>query len=172
MSAVAKISKSSSESGGGMPRKHTRPTPYTPGAQIGPTLKRQRRAPARKTPAWAALPEEILENILTLLAKDREALAVMLLGMVNRHLREEVQGNLKVWHMLYLHWRGHLSSLQSGGSGTQEGQTPLTRMIRTPHGRILKLNPSVPRSLPNFQCKPPSIGYAIPSRAHIGGLGI
>lgn len=155
MSTVAKTARSSTESGMRPTQKGKRPTAeYTPGAPIHQPLKRQRKVSQKKTGPWTTIPDEILDKILMLLANDRQALSVMLMSMVNRNFRREVQGNLRVWHSLYLHWRGHISSLQTA----QGGQVPLTRMIRSPQGQILKLNPSVPRSLPNFQCKPPSIG--------------
>lgn len=158
MSTAAKISRSSTASGADQPQKSKRQiiTGYTPGEPTSPPLKRLRKSSTKRAGEWVGLPDEILDKIVIYLASDREGLAVMLLSMVNNTFRQEVQGNLKAWHILYLHWRGHLSSLQPGNA--QEGQARLTRMIRSPQGNILRLNPSVPRSLPNFQCKPPSIG--------------
>lgn len=162
MSTAAKTSKPSSASDACSTqlqqnkRKHL--AGYVPGQPVPQTVpvKRQRRSPKRRTVPWALLPDEALEKIVIHLANDRQGLSVMLLSMVNRNFRQEVQGNLKVWHMLYLHWRGHLSSQQEG-EGPQ-ARVPLTRMIRSPQGAILRLNPSVPRSVPNFRPKPPSLG--------------
>lgn len=162
MSTAAKTSRSSSASDSApssllQKKRKTVPLGYIPGQPVTPPVKRQKKGGTRrKAGTWSLLPDEVLEKIILHLANDRQGLSVMLLSMVNRNLRQEVQGNSKVWHMLYLHWRGHLSSQQTGGA--QEGQAPLTRMIRSPQGAILKLNPSVPRSLPNFRIKPPSLG--------------
>ena len=164
MSTAAKISKPSSASDADSTQlsqnKRKQPVGYIPGQPIPPTVtvKRQRKSTRKKTVPWALLPDETLEKIVIHLANDRQGLSVMLLSMVNRNFRQEVQGNLKVWHMLYLHWRGHLSSQQQGMREDQEGQVPLARIIRYPQGTTLKLNPSVPRSVPNFRPKPPSLG--------------
>ncbi len=133
---------------------------YTPGQPVEATgitaAKRRRKAPQRLGLPLSELPSDILSKILINLVNDRRGLSVMLMSMVNHDLRWMVQMDLKVWHMLYQHWRGHLSTMGAG----QEAQAPLTRMIRSPQGAILRLNPSVPRTLPNFQHKPPSLGCA------------
>ena len=116
--------------------------------------KRRKRTPRRTEKTFDHLPDEVLEKILLHLANERQGLSVILMSMVNRETKQRVLGNLKVWHILYLHWRGHLSS----GGAVREGQSQLTRLIRSPQGHILRLNPTVPRTLPNFQSKPPSLG--------------
>ena len=129
---------------------------YSPGAPVsaGDRVKRRKKARQSLVQPWVGLQAEITDQIVMQLARDRQALPIMMLSMVNRTFRQEVQGNLKAWHMLYLHWRGHLSCSTNGINQ----QPPMSRLIRSPSGMIVKLNPSIPRTLPNFTNKPPSIG--------------
>jgi hypothetical protein len=137
-------------------RRRRQTLQYTPGALISDADGGRKRRKTRRPPAlpWVDLHSEITDQIVIQLARDREAFPIMMLSMVNRTFRREVQGNLKAWHMLYLHWRGHLSC--STNSASQ--QPPMSRLVRSPSGIVVKLNPSIPRSLPNFHNKTPSIG--------------
>lgn len=154
-----RISQSSSASDGRMnaqARKRGGGAGYTPGHPVTETTatKRRKRTARRTEKNFNHLPDDVLEKILMRLANERQGMSVILMSMVNRDMKERVLQNLKVWHMLYLHWRGHLSS----GGAALSGQAQPTRMIRSPQGQILRLNPTVPRTLPNFQNKSPSLG--------------
>jgi hypothetical protein len=157
MSTAAKILKSSSASS--LSGKKRAGLGYVPGGSDDMVVRKRQRSLKRRTP-WKDLPTDAVDIIVMHLARDRASLPIMLLSMVNRAFRSEVQGNVKAWHMLYLHWRGHISS-----KGPQEDPRapPLTvnALYRVPTGRtgvLVKMNPSIPRTLPNFRDKIPSIG--------------
>jgi hypothetical protein len=94
---------------------------------------------------FLSLPAETEDKILEILAADRSCHAIMRLSMVNRGWRETIQNNLEVWHSLYRLWRGPIVPSEVSKTGTQD----VRRMVR--------LNPTTPRSLPNFRHKSPSI---------------
>jgi hypothetical protein len=109
---------------------------------------RSRRNRANK--AWFLnLPSETEDKILTILAEDRSAVSIMRLSMVNRGWRETIQNNLQIWHSLYLHWRGPIASGCNTTTLAVQGGMSQRRMVR--------LNPTTPRTLPNFRHKTPPI---------------
>lgn len=157
MSTAAKTSKSSSASSPFTGKKRGA-LGYVPGGPDGSTTKKRQRTLKRRTP-WRELPPDAVDMIVMKLAKDRACLPIMLLSMVNRALRAEVQGNVKAWHMLYLHWRGHISSSQTATGDTRAPPLTVNRLYRAPMGRtVVKMNPTIPRTLPNFREKMPSLG--------------
>ncbi len=112
--------------------------------------------PPKKRMVWRDLHRDIVDNIVLHLARTRQCQAVMTLSMVNRSFRMDVANNLKAWHTMYLHWRGHLSA---GSNMAQRimRNPPNSNLIRNPPNLLVKLNPTFPRSLPNFRDKAPSI---------------
>jgi guanylate kinase len=88
---------------------------------------------------------ETEDKILEILAADRNALSIMRLSMVNRGWRETVENNLQIWHTLYRYWRGPIVPSEVSKTGLQDAR------------RMVRLNPTTPRSLPNFRHKSPSI---------------
>jgi|LauGreDrversion4_2_1035121.scaffolds.fasta_scaffold108555_2 hypothetical protein len=157
MSTAAKTSKSSSASSPFTGKKRGA-LGYVPGGPDGSTAKKRQRTLKRRTP-WRDLPPDAVDLIVMNLAKDRACLSIMLLSMVSRPLRAEVQGNVKAWHMLYLHWRGHISSQTAPGDTRAPVFLPVNRLYRGPMGRtVVKMTPTIPRTLPNFREKIPSLG--------------
>jgi hypothetical protein len=125
---------------------------YVPGAQVNAKRPRTLRAKKERTTqgrTWGDLPVEIIDNILMILAEDRSnrfwsSMALMRMCMVNRSWRETVQNNLKAWYLLYRHWRGPVTD-KANELTLQRGR-----------GLVVRLNPTIPRSLPNFKDKLPS----------------
>ena len=105
--------------------------------------------PPKKRMVWRDLHRDIVDNIVLHLARTRQCAAVMTLSMVNRSFRMDVANNLKAWHTMYLHWRGHLS--------VRTDVIREHRLFRNPPNLLVKLNPTFPRTLPNFREKAPSI---------------
>jgi hypothetical protein len=137
------------------------PRSYTPGAPVGlegttttTATAMRRRGGKRKTAAnYASLPQEVFDKILGALVSDRKPLSVMLLSMVNREFRRAVDSNLKAWHQLYLLWRGHMLKPMPKSMG-MEG---VARTIVGKKGGLVRLVPTIPRSVPNFRDKHPPL---------------
>lgn len=135
------------------------PRSYTPGAQVGleetttTVTTMRRKGGRRKTAAnYASLPQEVFDKILGALVSDRKPLSVMLLSMVNHEFRRAVDSNLKAWHQLYLLWRGHMRAM-SVAPGTEK----LMSTIVGKKGGLVRLVPTIPRSVPNFRDKHPPL---------------
>ena len=133
---------------------------YTPGAQVAAgnsagmeeaQRKRMRSRRNKANKSWFLnLPAETEDKILAILAADRSArYSILRLSMVNRGWRETIQNNLQIWHALYRHWRGPIVASDSIPAAMQTAGMSQRRMVR--------LNPTTPRTLPNFRQKPPSI---------------
>ena len=132
---------------------------YTPGSKVAEEStahsraleeaqrKRMRtlRNKANRGSWFLSLPAETEDKILEILAADRNALSIMRLSMVNRGWRETVENNLQIWHTLYRYWRGPIVPSEVSKTGLQDAR------------RMVRLNPTTPRSLPNFRHKSPSI---------------
>jgi hypothetical protein len=113
--------------------------------------KRMRTIRNKANKSWFLnLPAETEDRILAILTADRSCHAIMRLSMVNRGWRETIQNNLEVWHSLYRLWRGPIVASDSLPKLTNGvGAMSQRRMVR--------LNPTTPRTLPNFRHKTPSI---------------
>lgn len=131
---------------------------YTPGARVTESSaleeaqrKRMRSRRNRANKAWFLnLPSETEDKILAILAEDRSAVSILRLSMVNHGWRETIQNNLQIWHTLYRHWRGPIVSSDANTTAAmQNGGMSQRRMVR--------LNPTTPRTLPNFRHKTPPI---------------
>lgn len=101
--------------------------------------KKQPRNPGEYTP-FRDIPFDVLDKILSFIVTSHSPLSVIKLSMVNRSFRQGVNENLQVWYRLYLQWRGPLQ--------------PLERTIKS-HRGIVRLRPTVPSTVPNFQKKDP-----------------
>lgn len=90
--------------------------------------------------AFRGLPFDALDKILEFMVASRSGLSIIKLSMVCRSLRQGVNENLSIWYQLYLHWRGPIH--------------PPDRLITTPRG-VVRLRPTLPSTVPNFQTKTP-----------------
>ena len=142
MNAESKTSPSRSESReaskGTALRK--RRLSYVPGQKTS----KPRRVP--RTAQWQELADETMHQILQLLLDGRKGLSIILLSMVNRQLRKQVQADVQIWYGLYLHWRGPIGRPRT--YGTNRG--------------TVSLRPTYPISLPNFRIKSPPISCGLP----------
>lgn len=127
---------------------------YIPGSQVHTKrCKTAGRSRKEKKPCggtWKDPPVEIMDTIIMALAEDKwnrcqSSAGLMRMAMVNRTWRDAVQNNLKAWYLLYRHWRGPVTD-QASEIAMQRGK-----------GMVVRLNPSIPRSLPNFKDKSPSV---------------
>jgi hypothetical protein len=135
---------------------------YTPGSRVEATAadsrameetrrKRMRTIRNKANKSWFLnLPAETEDRILAILTADRSCHAIMRLSMVNRGWRETIQNNLEVWHSLYRLWRGPIVASDSSSPRTQG-------VVAMSQRRMVRLNPTTPRTLPNFRHKTPSI---------------
>jgi hypothetical protein len=117
------------------PASSRRKRSYTPGRRVENLSKRRCQG------SQDGLPFDLLDHILQRMVDGRAALSIIKLSMVNRAFRQGVNANLKIWHQLYLHWRGPI-------------QRDVTRQINTPRG-IVRLRPTLPTTVPNFRHKTP-----------------
>jgi hypothetical protein len=132
MSTAGRISRRKDESGNTESReKRVRET-----AAESRSRKRQKQQEG----VAGTLPLELLDKILGYMVASHSGRSVIKLSMVNRYFRQGIADNLKVWHQLYLQWRGPIRS-------------PFTD-FKTPRG-VLRLRPTVPTSIPNFRVKAP-----------------
>jgi hypothetical protein len=97
--------------------------------------------------AFPGCPPDVAGKIAMYLAESRSGTSVMLLSMVNKTFRAEIAGNVELWYKLYLHWRG-------------VPRTPSNGMMKA-RGYV-DLNPTVPRTLPNFRMKNLQLSYVFP----------
>lgn len=161
MSTAETTSKSSAASSNTSLAVANRKRGYIPGGPVassseesGTASSRKRGkticiAPPKKSMVWRDLHRDIVDNIVLYMARNRQCMSVMMLSMVNKSFRMDIANNLKAWHMMYLHWRGHLS--------VKSDVTRDQRLFRNPPNLLVKLNPTFPRTLPNFRDKAPSI---------------
>ena len=134
MSTAGRISRPRDESENGRSKeKRMRET-------TGESRSTRRKRQQPREEVIGALPLELLDKILGYLVASHSGRSVIKLSMVNRFFRQGINDNLKVWHQLYLQWRGPIHS-------------PF-RDFKTPRG-ILRLRPTVPTSVPNFRIKTP-----------------
>ena len=106
---------------------------YTPGAPVA-AGKKQRCKKVRGELVF--LMPEIWDKILEMVLEQRDGTSVILLGMVNRSLRDQISTDWGLWYQLYRQWRGPLTTEQ--------------RSYQHP-GNYRPLLPSVPRTVPNFR---------------------
>jgi hypothetical protein len=139
MNADAKTSQCSAGS------KKRKALGYLPGSAIASSsTASSKRSKARRPAApFPGLPTEVLDKILEYMVASRSACSVIKLSMVNRQFRQEISDNLRIWHQLYLHWRGPVV------------RPPKT--FHTPRGGLVSIRPTLPTTVPNFRIKTPPI---------------
>lgn len=118
---------------------------YLPGSAITAcSAKPSKRCKTRRaTEPFPGLPTEVLDKILGCMVDSRSLLSVIKLSMVNRQFRQEISDNLRIWHRMYLHWRG-----------------PVDRPVRTfktHRGGLVSIRPTLPSTVPNFRIKMPPL---------------
>jgi len=136
-----------------LPRSYNPGAPVVEGTTTTATVTRRKGGKRKNAANYASLPQEVFDKILGALVSDRRPLSVMLLSMVNREFRRAVDSNLKAWHQLYLLWRGHMLKPMPKSMG-MEGET---RTIVGKKGGLVRLVPTIPRSVPNFRDKHPPL---------------
>lgn len=116
---------------------------YIPGEPVAKRDgKRCKKGTARSSP-FPDIPSDVLDKILAcMLETQAGGLSAIKLSMVNRAFRQGVSDNLAIWYRLYLQWRGPIRNR--------------TTDIRTPRG-VVRLQPTVPLSVPNFRIKSPPL---------------
>lgn len=86
------------------------PLPYTPGSSIFTKIVSARKKGARLQRTWHTgdagrlIPDEVLQMILSILAKQNDGRSVILMSMVNQGFRRLVQGDWTTWLTLYNKW--------------------------------------------------------------------
>ena len=142
MSTDVSTSKSSSASG-------RQPLTYRPGSKVvDPTDRGSKRK--RERECAPVLPPEVLDKILECLVDLRAGDCVVLMGMVNRALRQQVQASTQMWYRLYLQWRGPLARSDPQGVRRVYG-VPLS--LSTGRPVMVPLVPTTPRTVPNFKIR-------------------
>jgi hypothetical protein len=85
----------------------------------------------------------VLDKILGYMVDSHSPCSVIKMSMVNRQFRKDISENLRIWHRLYLFWRG-----------------PVDRPVRTfatHRGGLVSIRPTLPSTVPNFRNKTPPL---------------
>lgn len=82
-----------------------------------------------------------MQKVIQILATNRDNESIIILSMVNRALRRQINSDAQMWYKMYLQWRGLLQ----------------TRTYTKPGVKTVCLVPTMPRTLPNFRPRSLSI---------------
>ena len=91
----------------------------------------------RKNTAVLSLPSDCITKIAQALVASRNNHTVIILGMVNKQYHQVIAPDAALWYAMYMHWRGP--------------PTPSRTVVSTGGRGMVRLLPSIPRTLPNFR---------------------
>ena len=127
------------------------PLTYKPGSRVdhqaASGVVRKRRRTRECAPV---LPPEVMNKILEALVELHAGDSVVMMGMVNQALRQQVGASHQLWYRLYLQWRGPLARSDPAGVRRVYG-VPLRMTTGRP--MVVPLLPTTPRSVPNFKIR-------------------
>lgn len=91
----------------------------------------------RKDRAALDLPSECILHIASHLVQAKQDLSVILMSMVNKQYWQTIGNDAQLWYNMYMHWRGPI--------------TPSPQRVSMMGRGVVRLMPSIPRTLPNFR---------------------